>query len=280
MQDPAPTSKPSSRARILTIAAFVALGIAVFYIIMLQSMYFGLRSDSSRTIEAHVKTIMLQNQQIDALDQLAVRVAKFNKEFGAEVGLVRVDEGLNSNVGDLEKKATAPDQAKKTLAELEETISAIRGMTAKLKEYERFLGQPVAVKPGDSHAAIARRYLVDEVKLSPKEAETVLRKTALAWELDPGNQVFNLYHDGLLFTTVTQGAARRPPLLAQLSQRQASAARVQDLEEKVRALEARVASGEPTSPAPSAAELPATALPAGSPGAAPTPAATTEPTKP
>jgi len=277
MSDPAPSPK-SSKARLITIGAFVALAIAVFYIIMLQSMYFGLKSDSSRTIEAHVKTIMLQNQQIEALDQLAVRVARFNKEFGAEVGLVRVDEALNSNVTDLEKKATAPDQAKKTLAELEETIGAIKGMTAKLKEYERFLGQPVAVKAGDSHAAIARKYLVDEAKLSPKEAEAVLRKTALAWELDPGNQVFNLYHDGLLFTTVTQGSARRPPLLAQVSQRQASAARVQELEEKVRSLEARVASGESASPAPSAAELPpTTTAPA---PAAPTTATTTEPAKP
>jgi hypothetical protein len=275
MQDPAPSAQPRPRARLVAIVALVALALAVFYIIMLQSMYFGLRSDSSRTIEAHVKTIIVQNQQIEALDQLAVRVAKFNKEFGAEVGLVRLDDSLNSNVGDLEKKATAPDQAKKTLAELEETITAIRGMTTKLKEYERFLGQPVAVKRGDSHAAIARRYLVDEAKLSPKEADAVLRKTALAWELDPGNQVFNLYHDGLLFTTVTQGAARRPPLLAQLSQRQASAARVQELEEKIHALEARVVSGESTSPAPSAAELPPTTAPV-----TPTPAATAEPAKP
>jgi hypothetical protein len=258
MSEPA----PSSRARWITIGALVALALAVSYIIMLQSMYSGLKADSARTIEAHVKTLMLQTQQIEALDQLAVRVARFNKEFGAEVGLVRVDEGLDSNVADLEKKATAPDQAKKTLAELEETLNAIKGMTAKLRQYERFLGQPVAVKAGDSHAAIARKYLMDEAKLSPREAEAVLRKTALAWELDPGNQVFNLFHDGLLFSTVTQGNARRPPLLAQLSQRQATAARVQELEEKVRALEARVASDDTVSPAPSAAELPATASPA------------------
>jgi hypothetical protein len=255
---PAPSSQ---RTRWTIIIGGVALAAAVIYLVVLQSRYSELRSEANSTIQAHEKTILLQKEQLEALDVLAARVVKFNRDFGAEVGLLRVNDKLEDNAKELLQKGSVPDEAKKTLAEFEQTITTVRSMTAKLKEYERFLGSPVVVKMGDSHAAIVRRYLVEEAKLSATEADAMLRRTALSWELDPGNQVFNLYHEGQLFSTVTQGTAKRSPLAAQFARRQVESTRVQRLEDRIRELESKLGAATPVeaspAPAPTAASAPA-----------------------
>jgi len=276
----APSGQAAPQARKLVIASGVTFAAVLIWAIVVQVKYSDLRSDSARTIEAHVKTILLQNQQVEALDSLATRVDTFNRDFGATVGLLQVNESLAGNIEQMMQKTHLPDDAKKTLTEFERSIGAIREMGLKVKEYEHYLGSPAAVRSGDSHIVLARRYLVDEAKLSPQEAEAVLQRTALAWEIEPGNKVFNLYHDGLLLSTVTQGTAKSTPLFVQWSRRRVMTARLLELEGKVRALEAKLNPTAAAAPVPPAT-TPATALAPGAsaifapPGASAAPAAAT-----
>ncbi len=228
----------STAVKVVVIFGALLLAGAVAWIVGLHRDLATLKTESSRAIEAHLNTIQLQSQQVAALDALAVRVESFNREFGALSGNIKVGEGLDNNIEQVAKR-DIPERAKQALAELEKNIAEIQQMAAKVREYERYLGTPVLVKRGDSHSAIARDYLVKEMGLPAKEADAVLKRTALAWELEPGNQVFSLYKDGLFLSTVTQGSAKRSPLMAQFSSRQAAADKIRALEERVRQLEAK-----------------------------------------
>ncbi len=220
---------------------FAALGWAM----QLRSELAARQAESTQALEAHLKTLVLQTRQIEALDQLAARIDRFNREFGASVGRLQVGESLEVELKALVQKPHLPEEARRTLEEFEQSAAAIAEMAATVREYERYLGAPAAVQRGDTHSQIAKRYLLEEAHLTPAEADRVLRRTALAWELEPGNAVYNLFHEGLLLSTVTQGTAKRPPLLVQAAQRQAVLARVAELEEKVRQLEARQAAPAP-----------------------------------
>jgi hypothetical protein len=249
-------SNPTPIRRKATIVAATIVGLlilAIAYIVVLQSRYSSLQTESARTIQAHVQTILLQTQQIEALDHLATRVEKFNHEFGATVGRLQLNDNLQANVKELAQKDNLSDAAKKTLEEFEQNIVAIQEMAAKIKEFEHYLGSPTTVKSGDNHVALARHYLLEDAKLSQPEADAVIKRTALAWELEPGNQVFNFYHEGVLLSTVTQGTAKRAPLMVQWSKRQAMAAKVQELEGKVQELEGKLATASGAAPAPAAA---------------------------
>jgi Type II secretion system (T2SS), protein E, N-terminal domain len=220
----------------------LALGaIALLFLALLAVSYkaFALRArldDATEAVDAHLKTIALQAQQVSALDKLAARVDQFNQEFGQSVGKVKLE--------DIELGATRidakdlPPQVKRALDELEESATEIKSITAQLKEYQRYLGEPATVKRGDTHAQLALAYLTGQAGLAPKEAEQVLRHTALAWELEPGNQVFNLFHGGILLSTVTQGTAARSPLEAQWLKRRALQVREQQVEKKLKECEA------------------------------------------
>jgi hypothetical protein len=247
-----PTAPPllSNRTTIIAgVVGAVLLLTSVIYLFVLRGELADLRKSSSQAIEAHLKTIYFQTQQVEALDRLAGRVDRFNREFGASLGKLQLSDNLEGDIKAMQQKAHLPDEAKKTLDEFEQSVTAIDEMAAKVKEYERYLGAPATVKHGDTHSQIVHRYLTDEAKLSPQEADQVLRRTALAWELEPGNEVYNLYHEGILLSTVTQGTAKRPPLMAQFAQRQAVQARLQELEEKLKQCEPKPAP-EPTGPTP------------------------------
>jgi hypothetical protein len=53
-------------------------------------------------------------------------------------------------------------------------------MAATVKEYESYLGTPATVKRGDSHSELARAYLLESTTLTPKEADEIVKRTALA----------------------------------------------------------------------------------------------------
>lgn len=233
----------SNRSKVILAVGAVLLVAALLYVAILHKQLSDLRTASSKVIEAHVQTIYLQAQQVQALDRLATRVDRFNRDFSASLGRLQVNDNLETNIKALEEKGHLPEDAQKSLDEFEKSIADIQAMTEKMKEFERYLGAPATVKRGDSHSQIARNYLVSEAKLTPQEADDVLKRTALAWELEPGNQVFNLYHDGILLSTVAQGTARRAPLMVQWSQRQAVTARIHELEDKLRTLEEKLAGG-------------------------------------
>ncbi|HEY3446013.1 MAG TPA: hypothetical protein VGK67_06580 [Myxococcales bacterium] len=249
--NPIPSPIPTPPHRTWPIAAGVAAALflaALVWALMLRSQL----GEANQALEAHLKTIVLQTQQVEALDRLAVRIDRFNREFGASLGKLQMGSNLEADLKAMGDKPHVPEEAKKTLEEFEQSVAAIDSMAAKVKEYERYLGTPMAVQKGDTHSQLAKRYLLEEAKLSAAEADQVLRRTALAWELEPGNAVYNLFHEGLLLSTVTQGTAKRPPLMVQVAQRQAVQGRIQELEEKVRQLEARLASGGAAAPAAAA----------------------------
>jgi hypothetical protein len=234
---PTPAPRRSHALIAATAVSLVLLLLCVAYVFSLRSQLAELDSSSRKAIDAQLQTIVMQTQQVEALDQIAVKVDELNRELGASAGKLQIDN-LEAGVADIKARPHLPDEAKKTLAELEQSMAAIREMEAKMKELERYLGAPAVVKRGDTHAEIARRYLIEEAKLDPSEADRVLRRTALAWELEPGNLVFNLYHEGTLLTTVAQGTAKRSPLIAQWARREAVNSRIRDLEQKLSACQA------------------------------------------
>lgn len=249
-----PPRSPLLLVAILSVAVLsVALLAAGVYIATLRGRLAEAQSEAGQAIEAHLKALALQSEQVEALDALARRVERFNREFGSSVGRLQVDENLEANLRALAQGAPAPEEARRALEEFEASAAEIAQMAATMKEFERYLGAPVTVKRGESHAQLARAYLLEQAALTPAEADAVLRRTALAWDLEPGNLVFNLYRDGVLLSTVTQGTARRSPLLAQWAKRRAGAARLQELEDKVRQLEQRLAGAASAEARPDAA---------------------------
>lgn len=234
-------SNPIPAARVVW-PALAAVALVAFLATLVWALNLKKALGQANTaLEAHLKTIVLQTQQVDALDRLAVRVDKFNREFGASLGRLQMGGNLEEELKALQGKAHVPEEAKKTLEEFEQSVQAIDAMAAKVKEYEKYLGTPMTVRGGDTHSQLAKRYLVEEARLGAAEADQVLRKTALAWELEPGNAVYNLYTEGILLSTVTQGTAKRPPLLVQAAQRQAVQAKLGELEDKLRACESKAA---------------------------------------
>ncbi|MGC4120812.1 MAG: hypothetical protein QM765_40800 [Myxococcales bacterium] len=178
---PTPTA-PASPGRIVW-PVLAAVATVAFIATLVWALNLKKELGQANTaLEAHLKTIVLQTQQVEALDRLAVRIDKFNREFGASLGKLQMGGNLEEELKALQGKAHVPEEAKKTLEEFEQSVAAIDAMSAKVKEYERYLGTPMTVAKGDSHSQLAKRYLLEEAKLSPTEADQVLRKTALAWE--------------------------------------------------------------------------------------------------
>lgn len=228
--------------------ALLLVGAAVYGFLQHRELV-RLRNDSSRLIQAQLETIALANQQVAALDELATAVDGFNRQFGGEVGHVELNN-LEGSIQNLRKQGHLPEDAKRSLDEFRKTAAGIAEMAAKMKEFEQYLGAPVIARKGESHADLARRYLLEQTGLPPREAEEVLRRTALDWEIEPGNQVFNLYHNGILLTSVTQGSARRAPVMVQWARRRAVQKKREALEARVAELEAQLAANQPTPGAP------------------------------
>ncbi len=261
---------PRYRPRVRKLWPFyVAIGVlaamvlaAVGYSVSLHQDLVKLQNESSRTIEAHLKTIALRNQQVEALDSLATRVDAFNHEFGARLGKIDVGN-LEGGIQNLEQGGRLPDEARKILDGFKDSEAEINRMSEQVKEYEHYLGAPIVVKRGETHMQIAQRYLITEAKLSSKQAEEVVHRTAMDFEVEPGNQIYNLYHDGILLSTVTQGTAKRPPMLVQWARRRAAQKQKQELEEQVKELEAQLAARNASSPAPNRPSDPGSTVPAG-----------------
>ncbi|MBS2025305.1 MAG: hypothetical protein JST92_23125 [Deltaproteobacteria bacterium] len=212
----------------------LALGVSLAYANLLREKLVA----ADLGLEAHLKTIALQAQQVEALDQLAARVDQYNRDFGSLTGKLQVDE-LEVGLERLQKKTDTPAKVKELLGEFEKNAADLRNLGAQLKQWQAYLGAPTTVKRGDTHSQIALDYL-ERQGLTETQAEAVVRQTALAWELEPGNQVYNLYRDGVLLSTVTQGTAARSPLLAQWSQRRAMQQAAQAAESKLRECEAKL----------------------------------------
>ena len=106
--NPVPVESPPSRTwPIVAGVACAAFVGALVWALMLRSQL----GEANKALEAHLKTIVLQTQQVEALDRLAVRIDKFNREFGASVGKLQMGGNLEEELQAMKGKAHVPEEA-------------------------------------------------------------------------------------------------------------------------------------------------------------------------
>jgi len=195
---------------------------------------------SERKVVDLLQLNALQTQRIDEYNRLADQVRNFNAQFGAKFGRISTIENLGDANSDLQKirdNPNLPGGVDSLMDDFQATLDHVNYLGEKIQNLEKSLGKPHRVKTNETHADIALDYLVHEAGLPKDEAKRILKRTALIWELEPGNAVYNIYYDGVFLTTVTQGEAKSSPLVAQRRVREASSRRIAALEEQLRRLE-------------------------------------------
>jgi LysM repeat protein len=198
-------------------------------------LYFKRQSEVVRLLQVNA----LQNQRLDDFNNLAEKVKTFNSQFGARFGRIHTIENLSAMQSDIEKikqNGNVPGPVDSLIDDFQNTLDNVNYLGDKIEKIEKSLGSPHVVKSNENHASIALDYLTTVAELPPDEAKKILKRTALIWELEPGNEVYNLYYDGIFLTTVSQGSAKTPPLIAQRRARDAVNRRISDLETQLKAV--------------------------------------------
>lgn len=118
------------------------------------------------------------------------------------------EESGESQAPDIAESQAKIEQLEKELAGKERQIAELQ------KEKTDLAGRipvPDEVQKGDSHWAIAYRYLTQQKGLSPEEAEQKLSKALLYHPVLVGFQIWNFLSDGTFGTVVTRGSAAVSP---------------------------------------------------------------------
>jgi hypothetical protein len=115
-------------------------------------------------------------------------------------------ELLERQIGE-EKDVSTKSLLKEILDKKEE----ISGLREQIAEIENLLPTPHIAKKGESHYQIAQAFLVGIKGVGEKQAEKILRRTALFDELAEGFKVWNFYTGSEYGTSVTQGLAKVSP---------------------------------------------------------------------
>jgi hypothetical protein len=128
---------------------------------------------------------------------------------------------------------------------------SIRGLQEKVLHLEQTLPDKfVIAKKGNSHHDLAMDYLVNEAKVDPAKAKTLLASVDQTDELVPGNKVWFFYDQerDAFRTYVTQGEAGQTPLVVRravkrqiITERDAAQAKAKELEQTKAELEANKA---------------------------------------
>lgn len=205
--------KRSNPWPVIIIVALVVLLIVTFIMFKQQ-----------RKVVSLMQLNAVQAQRIEEFDRLGQEVRRFNQKYGAKYGKITTLENLDSLRSDLkalQQSGRLPSDVDSLINDFVSTAAKIEYLSQKIDQLEESIGSPYVVQSGDTHAKIAEDYLVNKAGLSREEAKKVLMRTALVWELEKGNYVYNLYYDGVFLTTVTQGTAKRSPLLLQRQMREA-----------------------------------------------------------
>lgn len=100
---------------------------------------------------------------------------------------------------------------KSLLQDILERNIAIRRLEERIQKIESLLPMPHIVSKGETHFQIAWNYLVNDKKLPPARAETIIKKISLFDALVPGFKVWNFYSGREYGTFVTQGNAALSP---------------------------------------------------------------------
>ncbi len=203
----------------------------VLLLIVLIGSYLYYRSQSK--VVNLLQMNALQGQRIEEYNRLAEQVRGFNQQFGARYGKISTIENIGAANSDLDKikaEPNLPSSVDSLITDFGATLDHVNYLGDKIAKLEKSLGAPHKVKSNENHADIAMDYLTHEAGLPPDEAKRILKRTALIWELEPGNAVYNLYYDGVFLTTVTQGTAKSSPLVTQRRAHEATARKFADLE--------------------------------------------------
>jgi hypothetical protein len=102
--------------------------------------------------------------------------------------------------------------------------NTIRDLQERVMHLEQSLPDKfVVAKRGDKHQTLAMNYLTTEAKLDPAKAKTLLAQVDQTDELVPGNQVWFFYDPAKdsFRTYVTQGEARRTPVVVRRAEKRA-----------------------------------------------------------
>jgi type II secretory pathway pseudopilin PulG len=221
--------RPKGRAWIVVvlIIALVAAGVVGY-------LYFRSQQKVLNLLQLNA----LQSQRIDEFGKLSDQVREFNARFGARFGKIHNLESIEVVIKDIEaiQAQQLPSSIDTLIAEFKTTAEKVDYLGDQIEKLENSLGKPHMVAKNESHSQIIFNYLMTEAGLSRKDAEQIMKRTALIWELEPGNHVYNIYWNGVFLTTVTQGTAKRSPLIVQKQIRDMTAKYIEELETRLQQL--------------------------------------------
>jgi len=221
--------RPKGRSWIVVvlIIALVAAGVVGY-------LYFRSQQKVLNLLQLNV----LQSQRIDEFGRLSDQVREFNARFGARFGRIQTMEGIDVVIKDIEalQAQQLPSSIDTLIAEFKAIAEKVDYLGDEIDKLENSLGKPHNVAKNETHSQIILNYLTTEAGLSHKEAEQIMKRTALIWELEPGNHVYNIYWNGVFLTTVTQGTAKRSPLIVQKLIRDMTARHIEELEARLQQL--------------------------------------------
>ncbi len=212
----------------------VVLIVVLVGVLALSFLYYS----SQKKVVDMLQLNALQAQRLEEFGKLSDEVRMFNSRFGTRFGEIKVLAPADSVLSDISRiqGQNPPDAIDTLLTDFRSTAEKLAYLGDKIEKLEARLGSPYKVKANDSHAKLALDFLTKEAGLSPAEAQKVLKRTALIWELEPGNYVYNLYWKDIFLTTVTQGEAKRSPLVVQRRLRESTAQYIEELENQLRSL--------------------------------------------
>jgi uncharacterized protein YceH (UPF0502 family) len=173
--------------------------------------------------EALLAELKDHKDRIDlATDQMMKRIEEYNTSRTPGERTIQFSEIFTGDLTDAQRDilntmvAQEKDVSYKSL--LEKIIAdrdAIQGLQEKVIRLEQLLSDRfVLAKKGDSHHDLAMEFLINEAKVDPAKAKSLLAGIDLTDELLPGNKVW-FFHDpekDAFRTYVTQGEAGRTPL--------------------------------------------------------------------
>ena len=223
-------SKPS-RGRTWLVVVLVILLVAA---VVVGYLYYA----SQKKVLNLLQLNALQAQRLEEFGRLSDQVREFNTRFGERFGRIGTIESIEAVIKDIEaiQKQQLPSSIDSLISEFKATAEKVDYLGEQMEKLEKSLGKPRMVTARETHSQIVLNYLTVEAGLPKDEAERIMKRTALIWELEPGNYVYNLYWNGVFITTVTQGDAKRSPLIVQQRLRQATANYIEELENRLQQL--------------------------------------------
>ena len=221
-------------------AIMVSISIIITTLVTIGGIVYSSYQKGERQIYYLQSVILQQENQLKAYSKLALQIEHFNRKFSSRYGIINPDDGIitiKRRINDIEESVLYKSELDKIMDDFHKTISQVEQINKKLERLNTQIHSPQIVASGDTHEKISRKFLTDEIGLMPKEAEQIINKTALCWDIELGNFIYNVYYDGIYLTTVTQGKAPISPSKAQARVRLAYKKKIENLNSQIIAYE-------------------------------------------